>query len=86
MVQRKTRFSLLTFLNVLALWPLYLAGLGILATCFGWLLGDSDRIHQGLLMMMPLLMCVVFIAGLVGFSAVIRMLDWCYRKFFPGKL
>ncbi|MCA9070851.1 MAG: hypothetical protein KDA84_18105, partial [Planctomycetaceae bacterium] len=61
--------------------PLWTATVGLVIAGFGWMTGDSQRMHQGLALMTTLAtMWFLFFGTLFLFSCILRIVVWCFHK------
>jgi hypothetical protein len=62
----KRQSTLLTLLNLIALWPAFLGVVGTVVATAGWLLDSPARMRQGFFLMAVPVAGAIFIASFVG--------------------
>lgn len=80
--RKKRRFTVLKFLDVLSLWPLWMALVGFVVAVYGGGKDNPERIRQGFAFTVPFQLCVLLVGVLLLVHSVTVLGVWCYRKYW----
>ena len=81
MIGKKRRFTILTLLNVLSLWPLWMALVGLVVAIYGGFKDDPERIRQGFALTVMFQLCVFLVGTLFAINSIRVLGVWFYRKY-----